>query len=113
MNSLNPNWITEGRVDFEYKKYILLAYLQEVEKNFNEQKLYPFLSDLYQHHNNLLALKENKENAVNSFPSKITKIDMEHLKFEYERLITDDSCMEEINSILDYSLPQLRKYVEE
>ena len=113
MKSLNANWITEGRIDFEYKKYILLAYLQEVSKSFSEAKLYPFLSDLFQHHNNLLALKERKENAINSFPKKITRMDVEHLRIEYDRLVTDDGCMEEINHILDYAMPMLRQYVEE
>lgn len=30
MKTLNHNWLTEGLIDFEYKKYILLSYLQEV-----------------------------------------------------------------------------------
>ena len=39
MKQLNPNWLTEGWVDFEYKKYLLLAYLQKVSIDFDERKL--------------------------------------------------------------------------
>ena len=43
---LKENWLTEGLIDFEYKKYQLLAYLKRVKDSFNKVELYPFLSDL-------------------------------------------------------------------
>jgi hypothetical protein len=46
MADLNKNWLTEKYIDFEYKKYVLLAWLQEVNNNFQDQKLYPFLAQL-------------------------------------------------------------------
>ena len=58
--NLSKNWITEGIIDFEYKKYILLAYLQHIKSEFDERKLYPMLSDLFFHYQNLLQFKENK-----------------------------------------------------
>ena len=36
MQALGVNWIIEGTVDFEYKKYILLAYLQEINRHFDK-----------------------------------------------------------------------------
>ena len=41
MPKLSKDWITEKHIDFEYKKYVLLAYLQEVEKHFEMTSLYP------------------------------------------------------------------------
>ena len=32
MKTLSETWFAEGRIDFELKKYTLLAYLQEVNK---------------------------------------------------------------------------------
>ena len=46
MSSLSTNWITEKHIDFEYKKYVLLGYLQHVNESFTENKLYPSLSEL-------------------------------------------------------------------
>jgi hypothetical protein len=31
MVELKQDWLTDGIIDFEYKKYMLLAYLQQVE----------------------------------------------------------------------------------
>ena len=47
MKQLSETWFVEGYIDFELKKYTLLAYLQQINKYFNENKLYPQLSDLF------------------------------------------------------------------
>lgn len=113
MAQLDANWITSGIIDFEYKKYLLLAYLQKVRFKFNEKELYPFLSDLVFHYNNLISIKKNKTIAVNQFPKKLTKIEFQNFRLEYERLIHDDEYMEEIESIVDFALPKLKEYLRE
>ena len=108
MKNLSPNWITEGWIDFEYKKYLLLDYLQEVSKQFDEKKLYPTLSDIISHYQNLQQLKENKEIVAQAFPKVISKIDFENFKLKYEKLIVENKCIEELETILDFALPQLQ-----
>ena len=39
MKTLSETWFSDGCIDFELKKYTLLAYLQEVNKHFGENKL--------------------------------------------------------------------------
>ena len=68
MKHLSPNWITEGWIDFEYKKYLLLDYLQDVNRQFDRKKLYPTLSEIISHFQNLLELKEKKSIVSQSFP---------------------------------------------
>ena len=72
MKRLSETWFAEGYIDFELKKYTLLAYLQEVNKYFNENKLYPQLADavssLAQHrilvaHDLLPALQQSHDGA--------------------------------------------------
>ncbi len=41
MESLKDNWLTEGLIDFEYKKYVLLAYMKRVKESFGRVELYP------------------------------------------------------------------------
>ena len=77
MQKLNDNWITEKHIDFEYKKYVLLAYFQEVSNDFNGVRLYPVLSDLITHYRNTLAFKENKGRIANAFPKRISSIDID------------------------------------
>ena len=60
MKQLSDTWFAEGYIDFELKKYTLLAYLQEINKYFNENKLYPQLGDVVFHYNNLVEVRENK-----------------------------------------------------
>jgi hypothetical protein len=113
MESLSKNWITENHIDFEYKKYVLLAYLQHVSDNFTENRLYPFLSDLVEHYRNLKVLKDNKKNLFDSFPSRAKTVDFEQFKIMYEKLSEDDSIIHEIESIIDYSIPQMEFYLKE
>ena len=61
MATLSKNWITEKLIDFEYKKYLLLAYLQQVSGQFDETRLYPSLSELIEHYKNVVSLRENKK----------------------------------------------------
>ena len=82
MMLLNENWLTQGLMDLEYKKYILLAYMNEVKQNFGTRRLYPFLSDLVFHYNNLKTLKENKKLIFQNFPKEISKADFEKLEIQ-------------------------------
>jgi hypothetical protein len=111
MKELNKNWITEGLIDFEYKKYMLLGYLQTVKESFNERKLYPFLSDLLFHYKNLLSIKENKQLIHENFPKEISRADFEKLEIIYKQLVEDDKIMSEIEDIISYSLPKLKQQV--
>jgi hypothetical protein len=40
MKSLGANWFIEGHIDFEYKKYILLSYLQDINSHFDNKPAY-------------------------------------------------------------------------
>ncbi len=112
MVELGANWITEGRIDFEYKKYLLLAYLQQASKHFDEAKLYPVLADLVEHYNNLNVYKERKELVQNQFPKALTKADFKKFQLEYEQLLTDDEHLGEIERLVDLALPMLEQHVK-
>lgn len=112
MKELNKNWITEGLIDFEYKKYILLAYLKTVRENFDGKKLYPFLSDLLFHYKNLLSIKENKQLIHENFPKEISKADFEKLELIYKEIIEDDAIMSELESIISFSLPKMKDHLQ-
>src|SRR5262245_16009352 len=90
MDRLKKDWITDDLIDFEYKKYVLLAYLQQVERSFALVKLYPPLADLIAHYQTAKALKENKQQLLASFPQRIAGFDPEQFRIIYERVIGDD-----------------------
>jgi hypothetical protein len=110
---LSANWITEKHIDFEYKKYLLLGYLQKVSEQFTESKLYPALSELVSHYRNVVAIRENKKSLFDSFPERLSGADLNKLRMIYEKLVNDDQLMEEIESIISFSIPQFEKYIAE
>lgn len=111
MNKLTDTWFIEGYIDFELKKYTLLAYLQEVNACFNEHKLYPQLGDVIFHYNNLIAFRENKKYLEEQFPKKLTGIQIEKLQVVYEQMIKDDELMQELENILHYSAGKIKRTI--
>jgi hypothetical protein len=108
MKTLSETWFADGYIDFELKKYTLLAYLQEISKYFNESKLYPQLADVIFHYNNLIAFRENKRYLQEQFPKKLTGIQLQKLQLLYEQMIEDDELMQELESIIQYSAEKMK-----
>jgi hypothetical protein len=111
MKSLSETWFAEGYIDFELKKYTLLAYLQQVNKYFNENKLYPQLADVIFHYNNLVAFRENKKFLQEHFPKKFTGIQIEKLQFLYQQMVEDNELMKELEEIINYSTNTMKRTI--
>ncbi len=111
MKQLSETWFAEGRIDFELKKYTLLAYLQEVDRYFNENKLYPQLADIVFHYNNIVAFRENKKYLQEHFPKRLTGLQMEKLQLLYEQMIEDDELMKELEDIIHYSADKIKSTI--
>ena len=103
MKSLSETWFADGYIDFELKKYTLLAYLQEVNKYFNENKLYPQLAEVIFHYNNIVAFRENKKYLQEQFPKKFTGMQLQKLQVLYEQMIEDDELMSELEDIIHFA----------
>jgi len=113
MDELKSNWLTDGLIDFEFKKYQLLAYLQKVKESFGRVELYPFLSDLVFHYRNLRSISENKEIIQDAFPKEISTESLKNLELSYRKIINDDVVMREIEDIISFSIPQVKSSLDE
>ena len=113
MEKLPKDWLTQDLIDFEYKKYLLLAYLQTVKKSFSRVELYPFLADLIFHYRNLLDVKENKTLIREAFPKEISLEEFKKLELRYRELVEDDGIMGELESIIEFAIPQIKTSLEE
>lgn len=113
MEKLSKDWLTQGLIDFEYKKYLLLAYLQTVKQSFSKVELYPFLADLVFHYRNLLAVKENKSLFRESFPKELSLEEIKKLELRYRELVEDDKIMNELESIIEFALPHINESLKE
>jgi hypothetical protein len=113
MSNLSENWISEGLIDFEYKKYILLGYLKSVNHQFKEVKLYPPLADLIRHYERLQRFNETKKQLKLSFPKDVSGIDLQNLQVTYESRMAEDEMMKELADIVAFALPKIKTHIEE
>lgn len=113
MGNLNRDWLTDGLIDYEYKKYVLLAYLKDIKKHFNSTVLYPFMSDLVFHYRNLMKVKESKKLMYDNFPESISKADFSKLQLTYKKIVNDDDVMQELEDIIAFAVPVLQSTLEE
>src|SRR5690606_16291336 len=110
---LSQDWLTENLIDSEYKKYILLAYLQHVHRDFTETKLYPHLSDLVMHYRNLLDFATTLKLMKEEEKGELKELDRQSLKLVYEKTLNIDDLMQEIEEIVRFSIPQFKYHLEE
>lgn len=113
MKSLSETWFADGYIDFELKKYILLAYLQEVQQYFNETKLFPQLSEVIFHYNNIIAFRDNKKYLQDHFPKRFTGIQLQKLELLYEKMIENDDLMNELEEIITYAEKQMQTTISQ
>lgn len=113
MDRLQHDWLTEGLIDYEYKKYILMAYLRDVGKQFNQSALYPFMSDLIFHYRNLIKVRESKKLLYDNFPETLTKADFNKLRLTYQKIVHDDEVMKQIEEIIAFAIPKMKDMLEE
>lgn len=111
MKTLSQTWFADGYIDFELKKYTLLAYLQEINKYFFENKLYPQFADLIFHYNNLVAFRENKKYLQEQFPKRLTGVQIEKLQLLYESLVEDDELMQELEDIINFASSTMKRTI--
>jgi hypothetical protein len=112
MKTLSSTWFAEGFIDFELKKYTLLAYLQEIHSHFDQQKLYPQLADVIMHYNNLVSFKQNKQFLQQQFPKKLTQFDIRQLELLYQSIIDDDDLMKELEEIIQYAADKMNSTIK-
>ena len=111
MKTLSETWFAEGYIDFELKKYTLLAYLQDINKGFTANKLYPQLADIIFHYNNVIAFRDNKKFLQNHFPKRLTGVQLEKLSLFYMQVIEDNELMKELEDIIRYASGKMKSTI--
>lgn len=102
MISLDNDWLTEEPIDFEYKKYVILAYEQQNNKYCTEEKkIYPYFSDVQVNHSKLHKFIVDTHEFKDSNKS-IKTIDWVNKKLIYESKIKDCN-IEEVLFTAQYS----------
>jgi len=113
MKSLSNDWITEGLIDVEYKTYLLLAYLSDVKQQFNDQKIYPGFTDLFNQYQNVLSVKNGRETLKNSFPKMLSSTDFMNMTLKYSETFKDNDFFEVMDEIIAFSIPVMKEHLDE
>ena len=108
MDKLDRDWLTKDNTDFEYKKYILLDYLQRVNNQFKENKVYPYLSDCIEEFRSLKDLISQKDKLT---PKELTSIDFKNMELIYTTI--EDDIFAETQKLINYALRRLKGTIEE
>lgn len=105
MKIFEKNWLASKWVDFEYKKYTLLSYLQQVEAKYKERKVYPYLLMLKQQIDDL----EHLRRAMHAHqPSKLEIM----LYGEDANQHPHSEEIENLMKIMEFSLPHIEQCLE-
>ena len=102
MDKLDKDWLTQDNTDFEYKKYILLAYLQTINSYFDENKIYPYLGDLIEHFRSLKDIVENKDKLM---PRELRSIDFTKMELIYTPI--EDDIFNNLEKLIKFALKEL------
>ncbi|MSQ79319.1 MAG: hypothetical protein EXR21_06550 [Flavobacteriaceae bacterium] len=113
MKSLSPNWFIDAPLDAEHKQYMLLGYLQSIQQHFDAKQLYPQLGDLLTHYLNIVQFRDSKAALQMAFPKRLTAIDLHNFRLAFDKAVADDSLMQSLNDIVNFSIPKMKDYLEQ
>jgi len=113
MKKLNQNWITEVPMDAEYKRYLLMAYLQNIREDFDNALLFPNMTDLIQQHKTMSNLANAKSCMEKSFPKNLSGFNTKLLELSYQPSISKADYESYLEDLLEFSLPEIEKAIRE
>jgi uncharacterized protein YaaN involved in tellurite resistance len=97
-------WYAESPIDFEYKQYTLLSYLQIVDSSFIQKNLSPhylhmerMVNDMIKFHESLVQFKKRFDNERYIFFQDNPKLENEN-----------NELIEEIDEIVLFSIPLVK-----
>lgn len=113
MKRLDANWLTQDWIDAEYKKYVVLAYLQAVRERFNDRKLCPDIPELRQHYETSLHFQRGKGTLNARFPKRVSGISGPPPQIEYHSELAEEPFMAEVDQIVAFALPRFNQMLTE
>jgi hypothetical protein len=110
---MDTDWIFDGVIDAELKQYVLLGYFQKLNKQLEEMKVYPMFTEITLHLANVQSIIKNNQilytnKKLTSYDDELTFIDLKTKEIPPLK-VTE---LNELKSILEYSLVRLQDYFD-
>lgn len=112
MELLKSTWWIEDPIDFEHKKYILLAYLQKIEKKFFELEFSPYLLHAETLYDDMLSFLEFFYTFKDSITSQRLLFDRETIGWIKEEPPSIDE-LDTFLEILEFATPLLKERIQQ
>ena len=108
METLLPiTWYVQSPIDFEHKQYLLFAYLQKVDLNFQQKLLSPHLLHMEKLMDELFYVSSSFKMIKNDF-DKHRYVYLANTKLEGE----DNTLIYEIRDIVEFAIPQVETRIK-
>jgi hypothetical protein len=108
---MSTDWLVNNPIDFEHKKYTLLAYFKKIDSLLEENKLYPTFIELSLHLASLQTL--SKENVIlytdKLFKSYDDEVLLKEIKAKELPILSNEE-FDEVNKIIKYSTTKFYDY---
>ncbi|MDZ7717156.1 MAG: hypothetical protein U5J95_13185 [Balneolaceae bacterium] len=110
---LSLNLFTQVQSDMEMRQYTILSTLKKVSDDFQNNKIYPHLSQLIEIHQTLTDISNRLKDLRNKFPKRIKKIDFVNQEIEHEVVFVDGSDLQKVEDLIEWALPYIKAKIEE
>lgn len=107
------NWLAEGWMDTEYKQYLLLGWLQRIQKEYDAARLYPALSESIDAHRKLSGLAAARRAIDAKTPGTVTGVDWSKLVLQKEVLSPHPELNNYLNELIAFALPRIEESLKE
>src|SRR5699024_3787355 len=100
---LSIKLFTQVQSDMEENQYQVRAVLQNIKKEFQRNRIYPYLSELIDVYRSLSDLTNQLKSLKKRFPKRIKKIDFVNKKIDREVVFGEDSDIKRVQELIDWS----------
>ena len=106
---LPSDWLTGGILDAEYKRYILLAWLKQIERDFRDVKIYPGLGSLIEQHRELQSFQSDQQQWQSKLKGSLKGLNFASRRMIYEHFTAHPQLQDYLDELLTFAIPQLEK----
>jgi len=107
-HGLAKDWVIRPAIDLELKQYILWGYLKRVREHFAERKLFPHLTDLKEHLDELLLLRKLKAEMEERIPGELLGFDPWTGLAKYAGPPEHD-LLGTVDAVIEQAIPELQR----
>lgn len=104
---------TRVREDAEKQRYTILAALRRVRESFNQNKIYPFLSEVVELRRLLQSILDHLEDMRAKFPTRMSKVDLSRMEITHDVVFVDGSEVDRVTDLIRWTIPRLDDLIAE